>query len=79
MTLEIRMAHGGQPRIINLRQGPILVRDLATHVACLLQQGPDLIDLRRPLEGIILLVLGSWILLADQNSLTEDEETIHIF
>ena len=30
-----------------------------------LKQGPDLIDLRRPLEGIILLVLGSWILLAN--------------
>ena len=32
------IAHGGQPRINNLRQGPILVRDLATHVACLLQK-----------------------------------------
>ena len=29
------IAHGGQPRINNLRQGPILVRDLETHVACL--------------------------------------------
>ena len=32
------IAHGGQPRINNLRQGPILVRDLATHVACLLKK-----------------------------------------
>ena len=30
-----------------------------------IEQGPDLIDLRRPLEGIILLVLGSWILLTN--------------
>ena len=32
------MAHGGQPRINNLRQGPILVRDFVTHVACMLQK-----------------------------------------
>ena len=32
------IAHGGQPRINNLRQGPILVRDLVTHVACLSQK-----------------------------------------
>ena len=31
----------------------------------LTEQGPDLIVLRRPLEGIILLVLGSWILLTN--------------
>ena len=35
---EVReIAHGGQPRINNLRQGPILVRDLVTHVACRLK------------------------------------------
>ena len=32
------IAHGGQPRINNLRQGPILVRDFVTHVACMLQK-----------------------------------------
>ena len=33
----ITIAHSGQPRINNLRQGPILVRDLATHIACRLK------------------------------------------
>ena len=32
------MAHGGQPRINNLRQGQILVRDFKTQVACMLQK-----------------------------------------
>ena len=38
MNSEAPIALGGQPRINNLRQGPILVRDLELHVACLIQK-----------------------------------------
>ena len=34
----LTIAHGGQPRINNLRQGPILVWDLAAHVVCRLEK-----------------------------------------
>ena len=36
--LSSAIAHGSQPRINNLCQGPILVRDFVTHVACMLQK-----------------------------------------
>ena len=36
--LSSAIAHGSQPRINNSCQGPILVRDFVTHVACMLQK-----------------------------------------